>query len=106
MNILNFCLDFNHKFNSDYITTIRSWHTCLEKDIYTGKTIELTLNREPKGVAEVISVTPIDLSKPFDKLSPYVAEILALDTGMQPSLAYHFIRQMVGCKGAVVLLRR
>lgn len=104
MNTLNFDKDNNHKFSLDYFTTIRSWETCWEKDICPNKAIEVTLDREYRGFATIISVVPLDLTIPFEELSYKDAAILSMDTGLPPKDAYEMIKEKIGDWVALILL--
>lgn len=104
MNTLNFDKDYNHKFSLDYFTTIRTWTTCFEKDIYPNTAIEVTLDREYRGFAAIISVTPIDLRVPFEELSPILATALSMDIGLPPKDAYEEVKQKIGTQVALILL--
>lgn len=104
MRTLNFNKDYNHKLSLNYFTTIRSWATIYDKDLYPNNVVKLTLSRVPRGYAAVMSITPLDLSVPFRELSPIVATLLSIDTGLPPVDAYYEIKKKVGERVALVML--
>lgn len=104
MNTLNFEKNYNKKLTSCYFTTIRSWYTCYEKKLVPDATIEVTLDRDVVGRARIISITPLDLSVPFEELSDAEQAILSVDTGKHPKDAYELIKRDIGIQVALVLL--
>lgn len=104
MNTLNFDEDYNHKLSLDCFTTIRSWETIYSKGLYPNSVVKLTLKRAPRGYATIMSIAPLDLSVPFRELSPIVATLLLIDTGLPPVDAYYEIKKKVGERVALVVL--